>query len=60
MSTLVHVPNLKKKAIQTTILPQFVRTAVSRETEMGLKDATLVTDETGTVLGLISSASGNR
>ena len=56
--TLAHFTNLKKKA-KITILPQFMKTAVSRETEMGLKVTTLGTDETGTVLGLNSSVRGN-
>ena len=51
--TLAHFSNLKKKA------PEFMKTAVSRETEMGLKVATLGTDETGAVLGLNSSVRGN-
>ena len=57
--TLAHFPNLKKKTLQTTILPQFMKTAVSRKTEMGLKVATLGTDEIGAVLGLNSSVRGN-
>ena len=57
--TLAHFPNLKKRPFKTTILPQFMKTAVSRETEMGLKVATLGTDETGAILGLNSSVRGN-
>ena len=52
--TLAHFPNLKKKALQNHHFAQFMKTAVSRETEMGLKVATLGTDETGAVLGLKS------
>ena len=36
-----------------------MKMAVSRETEMGLKVATLGTDETAAVLGLNSSLRGN-